>query len=102
MCSAVGRTGEAAGKQLLSPSIFKSKGTEERAKCQGRHDMCALQDTMADLGPGNPELLREACAKTACLLDSDATILKDWEREIGSIEGLLQILKTSSLENTCP
>lgn len=57
---------------------------------------------MADLGPGNPELVREACVKTECLLDSDATILKDWEREIGSIEGLLQTLMTSSLENTCP
>lgn len=54
--------------------------------------MCAIQDAMAGLGSGNPELLREACVKTACLLDSDVTILKDWEREIGSIEGLLQTL----------
>lgn len=26
---------------------------------------------MEDLGPGNPELLRKACAKTAFLLESD-------------------------------
>lgn len=57
---------------------------------------------MANLGPGNPELLRKACAKTACLLDSDVMILKDWETKFDSIEGSVQTLMNSSLENTCP